>query len=105
MTVPANKSHLARALSGFRAALVAISAISGVVNVLALTGAFYMLQVYDRVLTSHSVPTLVALSVLAIGLYLFQGTLEVLRGQALVRLGSRFDRRLAPLAHHAVVAL
>ncbi len=64
-----------------------------------------MLQVYDRVLTSHSVPTLVALSVLAIGLYLFQGTLDVIRGQALVRLGSRLDRRLAPLAHDAVVSL
>jgi ATP-binding cassette subfamily C protein len=99
------KGDLARALAGFRASLVAISAISGVVNVLALTGAFYMLQVYDRVLTSHSVPTLVALSVLAIGLYLFQGTLDVIRGQALVRLGSRLDRRLAPLAHDAVVAL
>ena len=47
----------------------------------------------------------VALSVLAIGLYVFQGTLDVLRGQALVRLGSRLDRRLAPLAHNAVVAL
>ena len=54
-----------------------------------LNGSFFMLQVYDRVLTSHSVPTLVALSVLAIGLYLIQGILDVLRGQVLVRLGSQ----------------
>ena len=81
---------------GFRGALAGIMAISGVVNTLALTGSFYMLQVYDRVLTSHSVPTLVALSVLAIGLYLFLGALDVIRAQALVRIGSAFDERLRP---------
>ena len=76
---------------------------SGVVNILALTGSFYMLQVYDRVLTSHSVPTLVALSALAIGLYLFQGVLDVLRGQILVRLGSHLDTQLTPLVHAVAV--
>ena len=79
--------------------------VSGVVNVLALTGSFYMLQVYDRILTSHSVPTLVALSFLAAILFLFQGGLEVLRGQVMVRLASRIDRRLTPLAHSAVMRL
>src|SRR5262245_24276151 len=64
-----------------------------------------MLQVYDRILTSHSVPTLVALSFLAAILFLFQGGLEVLRGQVLVRLASRMDRRLTPLAHGAVMRL
>jgi ATP-binding cassette subfamily C protein len=79
--------------------------VSGVVNVLALTGSFYMLQVYDRVLTSRSVPSLVALSLLAVMLFLFQGGLEVVRGQVLVRLASRLDRRLTPLAHGAVMRL
>jgi len=64
-----------------------------------------MLQVYDRVLTSHSVPTLVVLSVLAIGLYLFLGALDVIRAQALVRIGSAFDQRLSPIAHAAVMRL
>jgi ABC-type protease/lipase transport system fused ATPase/permease subunit len=95
--------HLDKALTGFRGAFAAISAMSGVVNVLALTGSFYMLQVYDRVLTSHSVPTLLALSLLAIGLYLFQGTLDVLRGQVLVRLGSHLDAQLTPLVHAVAV--
>lgn len=79
--------------------------VSGVVNVLALTGSFYMLQVYDRVLTSRSVPSLVALSLLAIVLFLFQGGLEVIRAQVLVRMASRLDRRLTPLAHGAVMRL
>ena len=58
---------------GFRGLFVFLFSMSGLINVLALTGSFYMLQVYDRALTSGSVPTLLALSVLAIGLYFFQG--------------------------------
>ena len=71
----AEKKSISKVLSGFRAALISIFAISGVVNILALTGALYMLQIYDRVLTSQSTPTLVLLSVLAICLYSFQGIL------------------------------
>ena len=92
-------------LSIFRGAFVAVFLISGVVNILALTGSFYMLQVYDRVLTSHSVPTLIAFSVLAAGLYVFQGVLDILRGQALVRLGIRADQLASPIAHSALLKL
>ncbi|MHA1570987.1 MAG: type I secretion system permease/ATPase, partial [Alphaproteobacteria bacterium] len=95
----ADTTSISKILAGFRAALVSIFAISGVVNILALTGALYMLQIYDRVLTSQSIPTLVTLSILAISLYLFQGTLDVIRSQVLVRLGAKLDHRLAPLAH------
>ncbi|MEQ1653936.1 MAG: type I secretion system permease/ATPase [Hyphomicrobium sp.] len=79
--------------------------ISCVVNILALTGSFYMLQVYDRVLSSRSIPTLIALSALTIALYIFQGGLEVIRGQIFVRLASRLDRKLAAKAHDAVMRL
>ena len=77
--------------------------VSGIINVLALTGAFYMLQIYDRALTSGSVPTLLALSALAIALYLFQGMFDVVRSQVLVRVGARLDRKLAPFAHHVAI--
>jgi ATP-binding cassette subfamily C protein len=50
--------------------------------VLALTGSFYMLQIYDRALASGSIPTLVALSILAIGLYLSQGVFDIIRAGA-----------------------
>jgi ATP-binding cassette subfamily C protein len=83
----------------------AVALISAVVNILALTGSLYMLQVYDRVLTSRSVPTLVLLSALAGGLFVFQGLLEAIRSQIFVRLGSRLDRRLSPLAHAAVMRM
>jgi ATP-binding cassette subfamily C protein len=99
------KSEVRTAAGVLRPIVVTLIVVSGVVNVLALTGSFYMLQVYDRILTSHSVPTLLALSLLAVILFAFQGGLEVLRGQVLVRLASRMDRKLTPLAHGAVMRL
>jgi PrtD family type I secretion system ABC transporter len=77
--------------------------VSGVVNILALTGSFYMLQIYNRALTSQSIPTLLALSTLAIGLYFIQGLLDVSRSQILVRIGAKLDHALAPLAHKVVI--
>ncbi|MCY0096966.1 type I secretion system permease/ATPase [Hoeflea ulvae] len=88
---------------GFRSICIFLFGISGLINILALTGAFYMLQVYDRALTSGSVPTLVLISALAIGLYAFQGLFDILRSQILVRVGARLDRRVAPLAHQVAI--
>jgi ATP-binding cassette subfamily C protein len=90
-------------LGGLRSVIVFILIVSGVINVLALTGSFYMMQIYDRALTSQSIPTLLALSALAIGLYLVQGMLDVSRSQILVRIGAKLDRRLAPLAHKVTI--
>lgn len=87
----------------FKGVAVFLFWISGIINVLALTGSFYMLQIYDRALTSGSIPTLLALSILVIGLYLFQGVFDIVRSQLLVRIGARFDRILAPIAHRVSV--
>jgi ATP-binding cassette, subfamily C, bacterial len=59
-----------------------------------LTGPLYMLQVYDRVLGSGSEATLVALSVLVIGLFLAMGVLEYARGKVMAIVGARFQERL-----------
>jgi ATP-binding cassette subfamily C protein len=99
------QSEVWAALRSFRGAGWAIGVISGTVNLLALTGAFYMLQVYDRVLLSRSIPTLIALSLLALGLYVFQGALEIARSQLLVRIGGRVDRHLMAAAHEAALRL
>jgi ATP-binding cassette subfamily C protein len=99
----ASSKALIGALKGFRGALLAASLISGVINLLALTGSFYMLQVYDRVLSSHSVPTLVALSVLAAVLFVFQGILDILRNQASGRAAALFDRRITPTVQALVI--
>ena len=67
--------------------------ISGMINILALTGSVYMMQVYDRALTSGSVETLAFLSALAFGLFFFHGSFDALRSKIMVRLGARMDRR------------
>jgi PrtD family type I secretion system ABC transporter len=95
-----SKVQLIRGMRGF---VVFLFAISGIINVLALTGSFYMLQIYDRALASGSIPTLAALSILAIGLYFFQGLFDIIRSQVLVRIGARVDRQLAPLAHEVAI--
>jgi PrtD family type I secretion system ABC transporter len=96
---------LAAAFHGFRAAILAVSVISGIINLLALTGSLYMLQVYDRVLSSHSVPTLISLSVLMFVLYGFYGAFDLLRNQASGRAAALFDRRIAGPVHAVVVHL
>jgi PrtD family type I secretion system ABC transporter len=88
---------------GIRGIVLFLFLVSGIINILALTGSLYMMQIYDRALTSGSVPTLVGLSALAIGLYLFQGCFDVIRSQVLVRVGSRLDNKIAPLAHRVAI--
>ncbi|WP_082537532.1 MULTISPECIES: type I secretion system permease/ATPase [unclassified Aureimonas] len=95
----------AAVVSAARAALFGIALVSGVVNVLALTSPLFMMQVYDRVLSSRSVPTLIGLAVLAGGLFAFQAVLDVLRARVLLRIGEMVDRRLSARVHEAVVRL
>lgn len=97
------KNKIESLAKGFRSIFVFLFGMSGVINILALTGSLYMLQIYDRALGSGSIPTLLALSALAIGLYFFQGIFDVLRSQILVRIGARLDRKVAPMAHQVAV--
>src|SRR6185436_8392898 len=99
------RSELATALGACRAALIGVAVLSGVINVLYLTGSFFMLEVYDRVLPSRSVPTLVGLAVLALVLYAFQGVLEVVRGRILLRIGRSLDEALSGRIYRLVVRL
>jgi ABC-type protease/lipase transport system fused ATPase/permease subunit len=61
---------------------------SAMVNVLYLTRSFFMLEIYDRVVPSRSVPTLIGLLILAAGRYTAPGTLNLIRGRILVRIGA-----------------
>ncbi|MFL5212652.1 MAG: ABC transporter transmembrane domain-containing protein, partial [Microvirga sp.] len=78
---------------------------TGMINMLYLTGSFFMLEVYDRVLPSRSVPTLVGLAVIAFVLYAFQGVLDVLRGRVLVRIGASLDEALSGRVFDILVRL
>ena len=86
-------------------AISGVGVFSGVINLLALTGSFYMLQVYDRVLTSRSIPTLVGLTVLMAGLYAVNGVLDFLRVRVMSRVGVRIDDELREQMFAAVQLL
>jgi ATP-binding cassette, subfamily C, bacterial PrsD len=96
---------VSRALRKVRNDWVHVSVFSAVVNVLMLTGSLYMLQVYDRVLASRSVPTLVALTVIAIAAFVLQGALDAFRLKLLSRIGAKVDRELSPLAARAAITM
>src|SRR3954449_13290904 len=103
----ANSTHpdVAAALRDCRRAFASVAIFSGVVNLLMLAGPLYMLQVYDRVLGSRSVPTLVALTVFLVGAYAFQGLLDAIRGRVVVRAATLLDRDLSTSVHTAVVRI
>jgi ATP-binding cassette subfamily C protein len=99
------RSELAEALSACRGTFIATGLMSGMSNILMLTGAFFMLEVYDRVLPSRSVPTLIGLVVLAGGLYVALGLLDMIRGRILVRIGNRLDEALSGRVYETIVRL
>ena len=98
-------ARLARITQGMRSVMLYLLGLSGIINLLALTGAFYMMQIYDRALLSGSVPTLVLISLFALGLFAFQGGLDVIRSQILHRIGARFDDQVAPDVHHMTIEM
>jgi PrtD family type I secretion system ABC transporter len=72
------------------------------INMLMLTAPLYMLQIYDRVLSSRSVETLVALTVLAASMLLVMGLLDFVRSRILVRTSAQIDRNLGPRVFEAI---
>jgi ATP-binding cassette subfamily C protein len=98
-------SELAAALGACRRAFLAIALFSGMSNLLMLTGALFMLEVYDRVLPSRSVPTLVALLILVGGLYAAQGVIDMIRSRILVRIGTSLDEAMSLRVYDAIVRL
>jgi len=96
---------MAQVIAASRSAFLGVGAFSFIINLLMLTGPLFMLQVYDRVLTSGSVPTLVALVLLVVGLYGFMGILEFVRQRVLIRIGHRFDTDVGLLAMQRYIML
>lgn len=101
----AGRQVVSDALRACRSVLAGVGLISLVINLLMLTGPLFMLQIYDRVLTSRSVPTLVSLAAIVLALYGFYGLLEGIRSRILTRIGARLDERLSAVTFESVVAL
>jgi ATP-binding cassette subfamily C protein len=99
------RTELGDALRACRTAFIGVGVISCMINLLYLTGSIFMLEIYDRVLPSRSVPTLVGLIVLAGGLYIAQGVLDLIRGRILGRIGTSLDEALNKRVFDTVVRL
>jgi len=93
--IDGSKSELAALLGEFRSAGTAIFLLSAVLNILALSSSIYLLLIYDRVLTSGSLPTLVSLFLMVIFFFVFHGIFELMRSNLLNFLGHGFDRRIS----------
>ncbi len=93
------------ALARFRSAFASCALISTVINVMLLASPLFMLQVYDRVLTSRSVPTLVALTALLAGLIVMAALLEIVRSRLIARVAAGFGSSLGRQAFQAILDL
>lgn len=97
------KNPLKRALGDVRSAFIVVGLFSLFINLAALIVPLYMMQIYDRVLTSHSGETLMALTALALALLMVVALVEVARSRLLVRIGADLDETLgAPLFGTAI---
>ncbi|KQN06626.1 type I secretion system permease/ATPase [Sphingomonas sp. Leaf25] len=102
MVSPPRSGELRAALRPFRRALWGVAALSAMLNVLTLGGSIYMMMVYDSVLPSRSIPTLVGLFVMVLLAYIFQGFFDFLRQRILADVGTGLDRALSPRIQHAM---
>jgi PrtD family type I secretion system ABC transporter len=105
MAAVPGRSELGEALRSCRSAFIGVGIMSCMINLLYLTGSIFMLEVYDRVIPSRSVATLVGLVVLCGGLYIAQGILDMIRGRILGRIGTSLDEALNARVFETIVRL
>ena len=97
--------EVTKQLWSHRRVMLSIGIFSCISNLLMLTGSVFMMQVYDRVLTSGSLPTLIALSMIVAVLYVYYGFLEVVRARLMGRIGRSFEETLRGRVFDAVAML
>lgn len=102
---PQTHHKLDAILAHSRKALISIAVLSAVLNVLLLSGSMYMMLVYDMVLPSRSVPTLIGLGILVLVAYAFQGVLEFIRGRLLIHFAAAVDVDLNREVHELISLL
>lgn len=98
-----SRSELGQALQACRNAFVGVGVFSGVSNILMLTGAIFMMEIYDRVLPSRSTPTLIALCIIAAALFIALGILDTIRSRIMVRIGASLDDALSTRVYETLI--
>ncbi len=89
-----SKSEIALALNEFKGAFRTVGIFSAIINLMLLVPSLYMLQVYDRVLSSRNETTLLMLTIMVLGAFLFMSALEFVRTFVLIRVGAQLDMKL-----------
>lgn len=89
-----SSNEILSALAAYKSGFWSIGVFTAIINLLMLAPAIYMLQVYDRVLASSNQMTLLMLTLLVLGLFVFMGVLEWVRSFVVIRLGTQMDMRL-----------
>lgn len=92
---------LIHALGDYKSILISVGCFTALINILMLVPSIYMLQVYDRVLSSQNKTTLVMLSLMVVGFFIFIGTLETVRSFIVIRIGSQLERRFNKQVYRA----
>lgn len=89
-----SKTELSKSLLQFKPAFFYVAIFTAFINLLYLAPSIYMLEVYDRVLTSSNVSTLVFLSLIILFLFLIMSLLEYVRSAMVIKMGERLDNTL-----------
>jgi ATP-binding cassette, subfamily C, bacterial exporter for protease/lipase len=103
MKIKQQHSKLKEVLHSFKSEYLSIFTFSAVINILMLLPSWYMLEVYDRVLTSRDDNTLLGLSLITIFLYLVYALLERSRGLVLVSVSEGIDAKISPKLHQRIL--
>lgn len=90
-------THLVIALRSCAGAFGLVLLYSCGYNLFLLAPSVYLLQIYDRVLSSRSVDTLLMLTLIIAAAVIVGSALDIVRRAALSRIGSWLDHRLRPM--------
>ena len=88
------QNEIGQAVLAYRSVFRTVGVFSAIINVLMLAPSLYMLQVYDRVLPSRNEMTLLMVTIMAVGAYVFMSALEFVRSFILIRVGAKLDEKL-----------
>src|SRR5207247_9137537 len=89
-----SKNEITQVLADFKGAFRTVGIFSAIINLMLLVPSLYMLQVYDRVLARRNETTLLMLTLIVLGAYLFMSALEFVRSFVLIRVGAQLDMKM-----------
>jgi len=99
----ASQSEIAKALQSLSPGFAFAGVFSGVINLLYLASPLYLMQIYNRVLVSENVATLLLLTLILFVALLTMGVLDAVRAQVLIRSGVKLDTLLSKRVFGALI--